>query len=190
MYKTRSNVEAAIQTLQAKGQKITARSVRETIGGGSLEDIAKLISEILLGEPAADNAQALAGLPYDLPPLDQDVIQRHLRQMEGEQQALATIDHLETLVGACRAVQAVGEPGLNWLFRAVTQLGERSRLNMGISTLGEDLRQVSGTAAEMLVRMRREYQRVKGDTHEEGQDDAGGAASDREPIEGSDAGHA
>jgi hypothetical protein len=179
MYATRSNVEAAIQTLQAKGEKITARSVREAIGGhGSLQDIAALISEVLMGEPAADEAPTLPAIQYNLPEPDPDVVQRHLAQLEGEAQALALIDHLQQLVNSSRAVQAIGERGMDWLFRAVQAMGERSRLNMRISSLGEDLRQVSGTAEEMLVRMRREYARVRSHNQEGVQD---GATTATEP---------
>jgi hypothetical protein len=185
-YATYANVEAAIQALQARGEKITVRAVRQELGGGSLEDIGELIGQVLMGEPAADNPPALPGLPYDLPPLDEAVIQHHLRQLEGEAQAMALMSHLQELVNASRAVQAIGQPGINWLFRAVQALGERSSLNMVISTLGEDLRQVSGTAEEMLVRMRREYARVKGNQHEE-EEDGRTATGDREPVEASDA---
>jgi hypothetical protein len=186
MYATFENVKRAIDTLQARGEKITVRAVRQEIGGGSLEDIGALIAQVLMGEPAADDVPALPAIPYDLPEPDQAMVQRHLAQMEGEAQALALISHLQELVNASRAVQVSGERGLAWLFRQVTQMGERSRLNMGIATLGEDLRQVSHTAEEMLVRMRREYARVKGD-HQEGAQNGRTAASAREPVEAGDA---
>jgi Plasmid replication region DNA-binding N-term len=186
MYATRSNVEAAIQALQAKGERITTRSVREAIGGGSLEDIARLISEVLMDEPTADDAPALPSLPYDLPPLDETAIQHHLAQMEGEAQALALMDHLQALINAARAVPTAAG-GIDWLFRRVQAMGQIGMLSMSIHSLAKDLERVSGTAAAMLARMRREYQRVKGHDHEEGQDDGGAATSAREPVEAGDA---
>jgi hypothetical protein len=184
MYATYANVEAAIQTLQARGEKITVRAVREVIGGGSLEDLGALIGRVLMNEPAADDAPSLPGLPYDLPPLDEAVIQRHLAQLEGESQALALMSHLQELVNSARAVQVVGQAGTNWLFRAVTQMGEVAGLGMSIGNLADDLQRISGSATAMLWRMRREYQRIKG--HEEGQDGRT-TAGDREPVEASDA---
>jgi hypothetical protein len=188
MYATRSNVEAAIQTLQAKGEKITARSVREAIGGhGSLQDIAALISEVLMGEPAADDAPALPAIPYNLPAPDPEAVQRHLRQLEGEAQALALIAHLQELVNAARAVQVIGQAGTNWLFRRVTQMGEVAGLGMDIGHLADDLQRISASATAMLWRMKREYARVTGD-HQEGDQDGRTAASLDHELQASDAG--
>jgi DNA-binding protein len=187
VYASHENVKRAIDTLQGRGQKITVRAVREEIGGGSLEDIGELIGRVLMGDPVANGPLALPALPYDLLPLDEAVIQRHLAEMEGEAHARAFIEHLEQLVNSARAVQVVGEPAMNWVFRAMTQLGERSGVNMVISALGEDLRRVSDTAAEMLRRMRREYARVRGDQQEGGPDDGRTAADDRARVEASDA---
>jgi hypothetical protein len=185
MYATHENVKRAIDTLQARGEKITTRAVRQEIGGGSLEDLAEIIGQVLLGEPA-DDVPALPSLPYDLPPLDQDVIQRHLAQMEGEAQALALIDHLQQLVNSSRAVQVIGQAGINWLFRQVTQMGQVAALGMDIGHLADDLQRVSGSATAMLWRMKREYARVKGDHHEE-EEDGRTTTGDREPVEAGDA---
>lgn len=160
MYATHENVKRAIETLQGRGQKITVRAVREAIGGGSLEDIGELIGRVLMGEPAADDSPALPALPYDLPTPDPDIIQHHLAQLEGEAQALALMDHLHALVNAARAVQVTAQPATNWLFRAVTQMGEVAGLGMDIGNLADDLARISASAAAMLTRMRREYQRV------------------------------
>jgi hypothetical protein len=166
MYATRENVAAAIQALQARGEKVTTRSVRQEIGGGSLEDIGQLIAQVLMGEPAAISPEVLPAIPYDLPEPDQEIIQRHLAQLEGEAQALALMNHLQELVNSARAVQAVGG-GIDWLFRRVQAMGEVTNLGMSIRNLHDDLRQVSESAAHMLTRMRREYRRVKAHDHEE-----------------------
>lgn len=181
-YVTRESVAAAIQALQRRGERISVRSVRAELGGGSLEDIGQRLREVLMNEPAADDSPTLPALPYDLPEPDQEIVQRHLTNLEGEGQLQAMISHLWAVIGAARAVPPVIPGAMNWLHRYGQSMGEVAATHIGIGALHEHLQATVETAQHVLQRIAREYAALQ--AHEKGEQHGTPTASLDHQLEG------